>query len=632
MNFSLLSSLTLFLLLFTAVKGEDLECGGGPPTNTTLKFFGSIVTVNTLHEVGGELRYKNIGTFKGAELDLVVTVLGGARNYTDIARIWKARTDNGEKDKGKHKNGYFGNRQFGNINLQYELGDPESGIGKFNFAIVRTGTNIPVVLESFSWVVWDLDERGNDNGNPVQPSIKERLSFDTSLAYNYSVFPNFADSWVKPICANGDQVNCTDGACTGVSPGHTSCPANTETVFRSSHRGGPADNPSDPNNLDHPQEQIRKQAVYFLFQNTSSFQFTFQVYCPINNTPDAYQEELAGTYESRLASQCKVNPNNPEYAGGNFMFSGQSDSIFYKPNCPTSAPTHPPTPAPTPSPTEVGACNMNRTGSSFGQVKFCVRSSYGYKYGPANEKYKEVNFIESLIKINYYLNAGFSTFCIQAFNVEPKERVETTANEDQYGLQAWLCDVNLDEVDSIDRTLPKRVTNYLTDGGTDFYNQGALITVCVSPDDESYKDGIRMSSLTDFKWNRNSFEGMGSLEVDQTAIEYSAPAANFLTYYDDSACSGAEWCSFSSVLFADFYMSRGNVTGSGNAKLEFGERRLTERRMLQEGGDSSKFDLSVGLNGIGDGRASLKTAGAVSSRFSVLPGIFVLLSAAAILV
>ena len=575
----------------------------------------------------------DVGTYKDEVLDLIVTVFNGT--YTNITNMWADRNQMHNENKGPHKNGYRGNSHFGNINLQYHYGVPNSGEGQFEFSIVRTGTEIPVVLESFGFAIWDLDERGKDEGtnnnDPDRPSVKEKLSFNTADAYNYSVFPNFADSWVKPICENGDTVNCTDlPFCSGVHPGHLSCGNDTRTVFRSSHSGGTKDNPVDPNDLDYPNDQIRKQAVFFLFENTSTFRFTYAVYCAIDDehlTPGAYQ----GPYQDP-ADECKASNQYP-YSGGNFLFSGESEALYYKQGCPTNAPTPVPTPAPTPYPTEAGACNMNRTlDQSYGQVKFCVRSSYGYKYGPSNDtRYKEVNFIESLIKINYYLSADFTTFCVQEFNVEPKERVETTANEDQFGLQAWLCDVNLSEVDPI-RTLPQRVTNYLTDGGTDAYNQGALITVCVAPDDDAYEEGIRMSSLTDFKWNRNSFEGMGSLEVEQTAIEYSLPASNFLTYYDDSACSGAEWCSFSSVLFADFYMSRGNVTGSGNAKLQFGERRLTEGRRLQEGADSSKFDLGVGVNGIGDGRASLKTAGAVSSRFSVLPSIIVLLSGVVILV
>ena len=169
------------------------------------------------------------------------------------------------------------------------------------------------------------------------------------------------------------------------------------------------------------------------------------------------------------------------------------------------------------------------------------------------------------------------------------------------------------------RQLPTRVTNYDTVGGTNYYNQGALITVCVSPDDVAYAEGIRMSSLTDFTWARDTFSGLPSLAVEQTAIENSSPAGNYLTYYDSTACSGAEWCTFSSILFADFYINTGSVTGSGTAQLEFARRRLKEdRRMLQGEDSSSTFDLSLGVNGMDGGRAALKTAGATSFGFYTL--------------
>ena len=59
MNFSLLPSLPLFLLLFTAVKGVDPQQCGGPGTTTQLTFFGSTLTNNTLHLPGGMLRYQS---------------------------------------------------------------------------------------------------------------------------------------------------------------------------------------------------------------------------------------------------------------------------------------------------------------------------------------------------------------------------------------------------------------------------------------------------------------------------------------------------------------------------------------------------------------------------------------------
>jgi len=44
---------------------------------TELNFAGSTVTETSLGEVGGTLRYKNIGTVRGITVDLVVSVVEG---------------------------------------------------------------------------------------------------------------------------------------------------------------------------------------------------------------------------------------------------------------------------------------------------------------------------------------------------------------------------------------------------------------------------------------------------------------------------------------------------------------------------------------------------------------------------
>lgn len=82
--------------------------------------------------------------------------------------------------------------------------------------------------------------------------------------------------------------------------------------------------------------------------------------------------------------------------------------------------------------------------------------------------------------------------------------------------------------------------------------------MCVAPDDPAYYDGIVISELTDFN----------SPTITQPAIAASAVSTNVLTSYDTAACSGAEWCTFSSILFADFFVLPGAFYGNGNANLE----------------------------------------------------------------
>jgi len=255
-----------------------------------------------------------------------------------------------------------------------------------------------------------------------------------------------------------------------------------------------------------------------------------------------------------------------------------------------------------------------------GVMKMCVRSSLGYTDG----SFQEVNFIESLITIVYDLTAGF---CVEAFNVEPKERIETTAVKDTYALEAYLCDptVTSPVTDPV-RTVPDVITVYDAAGGTDAFNQGALITVCVIPDGPTYSDGIRIDGLTDFSWTRDV------PLTTQDAIVASAAAGNGLTSYIAAGCVMAEMCHFSSILFADFYISAGTVYGSGNADLTFQtRRRLGEgeaRKLEEDEAATSPFDLSVSVTGTDDGPGALKTAGGASFGASALATAAALLSAA----
>jgi len=254
-----------------------------------------------------------------------------------------------------------------------------------------------------------------------------------------------------------------------------------------------------------------------------------------------------------------------------------------------------------------------------GEMKLCVRSSLGYVSGT----FQEVNFIESLITIKYDLTAGFS---VDAFSVEPKEREETTAAKDTYALEAYLCNPAVTSVVAGPaRTIPDQITDYDVAGGTDAFNQGALITVCVLPDGPTYSDGIILNGLEDFTWTRDS------PLTNQEAIIGGAASLNGLTSF--TGCSLAEWCHFSSILFADFYISAGAVYGSGNADLTFRTRRRLgateeENRRLEEDAATSPFDLSVQVTANTEGPGALKTAGGAAFGLKTLASVVALASAA----
>jgi len=295
-----------------------------------------------------------------------------------------------------------------------------------------------------------------------------------------------------------------------------------------------------------------------------------------------------------------------------------------------------------------------------GMVKFCVRSSFGYDgdtdqelslYQQMEDGFQEVNFIESLITIFYDLSAGFSVLAV-TFN--PKEREEKTVTKDVYGLEAWLCPANPTTFETTpfpapagDKVVPPRIdAGYLASAAPEdkkFFNQGALITVCVAPDDLAWQDGIRMDGINTFNWKRSDLATTAPTLVNpdtitQPAIANGLASGNSLTSYIETNCEGGQpYCQFSSILFADFYISTGVVGGAGDANLVFatvpGGRRLgapeDEGRQLQEDEASqSPFDVSVPVEITDTGPAGLRTAAGVSFTTSTLTLAMALIGAA----
>ena len=90
-----------------------------------------------------------------------------------------------------------------------------------------------------------------------------------------------------------------------------------------------------------------------------------------------------------------------------------------------------------------------------------------------------------------------------------------------------------------------------------------------------------------------------------------------------SSCPEDTYCSFTSILKADFYQSEVAVTGSGTATTIFGRRLGADanNRVLQEESieEESPFDIIVEVNAANDGPGDLlKTAGGVSVGFTAL--------------
>jgi len=231
-------------------------------------------------------------------------------------------------------------------------------------------------------------------------------------------------------------------------------------------------------------------------------------------------------------------------------------------------------------------------------IEFCVRFGLNTLGGSP----VEVNFLESVITLTIDLSNGFD---VADINVTPKDQLINTATQ-AYTVEGFMCEEGSDTP--------------VVDAAAAL-NQGSLITVCIKPDADGIADGIKMRSVDSFDWTRGA--------TTQNAVESGLAATNLLTSFDDNACAGGDYCQFSSILFAAFYATEGQVSGSGVASMQFGTRRLSEKagglRVLQEqeAAATSEFDLAVTLAGADDGPAALQTAAGASmgTMFATLAGL-----------
>jgi hypothetical protein len=256
----------------------------------------------------------DVGVFEDTVLDLVVTITSG--DYTGIVDAWAAKVP---PIVPPALNGIKNNGALGTINLQTVEGKPKSGEGNFKMCIVKEGTNELVTLEKFSWSVFDLDYRGND-----ETKLVERLIIDVDQVISYQLVAN---TEVELLCEDKSAYPCAAGV---------------RTVFHSSEFGSGKTNPDYPDDLTDDQAE---KSVSFNFEDTSCWEFTYDHYCAIE------QEDYDGPLTPGV---CK------KYTGGYFLFAGKSDKIINEGECiyphPSEAPTvmpftMDPTVSPTPVPT-----------------------------------------------------------------------------------------------------------------------------------------------------------------------------------------------------------------------------------------------------------------------------------------
>ena len=206
-------------------------------------------------------------------------------------------------------------------------------------------------------------------------------------------------------------------------------------------------------------------------------------------------------------------------------------------------------------------------------IRFCMRFGLWTTEAMGVTTPVEVNFLETLVTLTVDLTDGFE---IGAINVAPKNRLVRTANQ-AYEVRGYECNANnFEELTGADKDRPR--------------NQGEIIHVCVTPEAEAITDGIFMRSVDKFEFTRGT-------TIRQSAVEDNTPAGNLLTTYTPADCEGALVCRFSTILFAQFYATPGQVSGAGTASMQFGgtaRRQLRAERDLQaaDSAGAAEFDLN----------------------------------------
>jgi hypothetical protein len=242
-------------------------------------------------------------------------------------------------------------------------------------------------------------------------------------------------------------------------------------------------------------------------------------------------------------------------------------------------------------------------GAVTAEIDFCVRFSLQATGGGATPV--EVNFLETLVKLFVDLSDGF---VIGDVAVEPKIRVTNTANQ-VYLLDGYQCNDANDALTEAELAATR--------------NQGSVIRVCVKPDAEATADGIKMRSIDEFTFTRDT--------ISQPAItSANTQSDNGLTSL--SCTSGADVCSFETILFAAFYTTAGTVAGSGTGSMQFGARRLRAlQATLPEAAATSELELDFGINAPGADSTNLRdgsgaaTSGVMAGAALVMAGAFALI-------
>eukprot|EP00532_Pseudo-nitzschia_australis_P009135 CAMPEP_0168179040 /NCGR_PEP_ID=MMETSP0139_2-20121125/9569_1 /TAXON_ID=44445 /ORGANISM="Pseudo-nitzschia australis, Strain 10249 10 AB" /LENGTH=379 /DNA_ID=CAMNT_0008098719 /DNA_START=161 /DNA_END=1300 /DNA_ORIENTATION=- len=254
-------------------------------------------------------------------------------------------------------------------------------------------------------------------------------------------------------------------------------------------------------------------------------------------------------------------------------------------------------------------------------MKFCLR--YMLWSGPETDAASiMINYFETILIISFNLKAGVLT----AFSVDAKKRVFGDENNviemEQYEARGYLCDPY-----TYERVEPPPGA----------FSQGMVISICAELDEGAIKEGLYLEGVSDFYWTRERMIGYESVVTTQHAIKDGVPA-NALSAQQRISST---LCLFQTILFADFFVTPGIVSGIGQVKFGFGTgddaRRTSERpysrflQQQQEDGSDPNLEISIPVGNRRPPLKGSKTAGGDTISYGRSLLLFIVCSATTVL-
>jgi len=227
----------------------------------------------------------------------------------------------------------------------------------------------------------------------------------------------------------------------------------------------------------------------------------------------------------------------------------------------------------------------------------------------------EVAAQETVVTLVIDFNVMGTDFIVKNIQLTPNDRL-SDADSRLFTTVAYLCN-------------PTDGSDITDSGPTAVYDrpftQGQLITVCVRPDDDAIKEGVKMNSI-----NTLTYEREDDATLTQSSIEQGIPSSNGLSDYEETNCYGNDYCSVGTMLFATFFDTPGSVSAKGDATIKFLTSRDRDRnrdlrrdrdlRSLQADADPDvrAFGVELDVIPIADNDSPFSTSAATTVLSTIL--------------